>query len=94
MTTAEIFAAVKAGTMTDQQATQLLEAQANEAVKTALKRNVTLKVSNKGCIQIDGLRARFPISFYVNEYEVIDGMRDEIHAFIAANKSRLAKKGE
>ncbi|MFY4731171.1 hypothetical protein [Nitrospira sp. BLG_2] len=93
MTTLEIMTAVKNGTMTEAEAAQRMEAQTAEKVKEVVRKKVSLKVSAKGGIQIDGLR-RFPVTLYRSEYEIIDGMRDDIRKFIEANKSRLVTKGE
>lgn len=92
MTVKEIMEKVAKGELTQDQATALIEQQQTAAVTEAKKGKVSVKVSAKGGIQIDGLR-RFPITLYRDEYEIIDGMRDEIHKFIAANKGKLAVKG-
>jgi hypothetical protein len=92
MTTLEIMAQVKEGKLTEAEAAKLIEGQSAAAVKEATKKRCTIKVSTKGGIQFDGLR-RFPITLYRDEYEIIDGMRDEVKKFIEANKSRLAVKG-
>lgn len=92
MTALEIMAAVKAGTLSEADAAKLMEAQTAEKVKEVTRKKVSVKVSNKGGIQIDGLR-RFPITLYREEYEIIDSMRDEIRKFIDVNKSRLTAKG-
>ena len=92
MTVSEIMAKVKSGELTQEQATAMIEQQQTAAVKEATKKRCTIKVSTKGGIQFDGLR-RFPITLYRDEYEIIDGMRDEVKKFIEANKSRLAVKG-
>ena len=57
----------------------------------AAKKNVVVKVSQKGCVQINGIR-RFPITFYKNEWEQIFSMKDEIVQFIEDNDHLLAKK--
>jgi hypothetical protein len=63
-----------------------------EAQKLLAKSKVSLKVAEKsGALQFDGIR-RFPITLYLSEWEILDGMRDEINKFIIANKSRLSKK--
>ena len=56
----------------------------------AAKKNVVVKVSQKGCVQINGIR-RFPITFYKNEWEQIFAMKDEIVQFIEDNDHLLAK---
>ena len=50
-----------------------------------------LKVSEKGCVQINGIR-RFPFTFYVNEIQKIFDMKEEIEEFIENNKNDLATK--
>ena len=57
----------------------------------ANKKNDVVKVSQKGCVQINGIR-RFPITFYKNEWEQIFSMKDEIVQFIEDNDHLLAKK--
>jgi hypothetical protein len=48
-----------------------------------------VKVSTKGCVQINGIR-RFPITLYKNEWEIIFGMVPELKTFIAENDNQLA----
>ena len=55
------------------------------------KKPVQLKVSEKGCVQINGIR-RFPFTFYQNELNIILAMKDEIESFIENNQHKLAKK--
>ena len=57
----------------------------------ANKKAIVVKVSQKGCVQISGIR-RFPITFYKNEWEQIFGMKDEIEQFIVDNNHLLATK--
>ena len=55
------------------------------------KKKTVIKVSQKGCVQINGIR-RFPITFYKNEWEQIFAMADDIKQFIVDNDDALAKK--
>lgn len=64
-----------------------------ERMAEANAKKLSLKVSAKGGVQLNGLR-RFPVTFYAGEWEVILGMADDIRKFIAANKSVLATKGD
>ena len=57
----------------------------------AAKKKTVVKVSQKGCVQINGIR-RFPVTFYKNEWEQIFGMKDEIEQFIKDNDHLLARK--
>ena len=72
--------------MTREQLEALVQEQAQ-----ANKKNVVVKVSQKGCVQINGIRL-FPITFYKNEWEQIFAMKDEIEQFIEDNDHLLAKK--
>jgi hypothetical protein len=67
-----------------------LEALVQQQVQESKKR-IVVKVSQKGCVQINGIR-RFPITFYKNEWEQIFSMKDEIERFIEENDHLLAKK--
>ena len=67
-----------------------LEALVQQQVQESKKR-IVVKVSQKGCVQINGIR-RFPITFYKNEWEQIFAMKDEILQFIEENDHLLAKK--
>ena len=64
-----------------------LEAQLEEASKPKLE----VKVSNKGAVQINGLR-RFPVTFYKGEWEVLFDNADKIKQFIKDNDKQLATK--
>ena len=65
----------------------------NEALKekAETRRSVYLKVSDKGGVSLYGL-GRFPITLYVEQWEVVLGMTDEIRAFLAANAGKLKRK--
>jgi hypothetical protein len=65
----------------------------NEALKAKAedKRRVYLKVSDKGGVSLYGL-GRFPITLYVEQWETVLGMADEIRAFLRDNASRLKRK--
>lgn len=64
-----------------------LEAQLKRE-KEKNKRIVSLKVSEKGAVQINGIR-RFPITLYRQEMEQILEMKEEIEDFIRTNESAL-----
>jgi small-conductance mechanosensitive channel len=55
------------------------------------KNSVTIKVSNKGAVQVNGLR-RFPVVFYADEWAKIFDLQERVEQFIDANESQLAKK--
>ena len=65
----------------------------NEALKAKAddRRRVYLKVSDKGGVSLYGL-GRFPITLYVEQWETVLGMTDEIRDFLKTNASRLKRK--
>jgi len=65
----------------------------NEALKAKAddKRRVFLKVSDKGGVSLYGL-GRFPVTLYVEQWETVLGMSDEIRAFLSANASKLKRR--
>lgn len=63
-----------------------------EAEKTKSKKELSLKVSAKGGASLYGIR-RFPITFYVEEWNQILDMSDEIRAFLAEHDRELTRKG-
>lgn len=74
---------------------QLAEAQAKikdlELKQSKSKKGIEIKVSEKGCVQINGIR-KFPITFYKQEFEKIFEMKDEIEEFMKNNESKLSVK--
>ena len=67
-----------------------LEAQL-AAEKAKQTRAVYLKVSEKGGASLYGIR-RFPITFYVEEWNRILDMEPEIRSFLKAHEGELATK--
>lgn len=65
----------------------------NEALKAkdAKRQTLTMKVSEKGAMSLYGM-GRFPISLYAQQWERIFTAQEEIKAFLAANKGKLAVK--
>tara|TARA_R110000868_G_scaffold387886_2_gene656600 strand:+ start:2503 stop:2742 length:240 start_codon:yes stop_codon:yes gene_type:complete len=57
----------------------------------AKKKDIVIKVSPKGCVQINGIR-RFPVTFYKNEWKAIFDLKDDIEQFIVDNEDQLAVK--
>ena len=68
-----------------------LEAQL-AAEKAKQTRAVYLKVSEKGGASLYGIR-RFPITFYVEEWNRILDMEPEIRSFLQKNDAELTRKG-
>ena len=69
------------------------EAEAKLAAAEAKQaRAVYLKVSEKGGASLYGIR-RFPVTFYVEEWNRILDMEPEIRAFLRAHDDELTRKG-
>jgi hypothetical protein len=64
-----------------------------EALKANQKKSLRLQVSAKGGVSLYGIR-RFPVTFYLEEWERILGMADEIRDFMAENQANLKRKGQ
>jgi hypothetical protein len=56
------------------------------------KKSIYLKVSAKGAVSLYGIR-RFPVTFYMEEWNRILEMGDEIRTFITDHEGELARKG-
>ena len=52
------------------------------------KKQMSLKVSEKGAVQINGIR-RFPITLYRSEIQEIFSKKNEIETFIEENSNQL-----
>lgn len=50
------------------------------AEKAKNVRDIVVKVSPKGAVQINGIR-RFPITFYKDEWAIIFGLKDRVESF-------------
>jgi len=63
----------------------------NDALKSGNRRGLRLQVSEKGGVSLYGIR-RFPVTFYLEEWEQILGMGDEIRAFMKEHAGKLKTK--
>lgn len=52
---------------------------------------LSLKVSEKGALSIYGL-GRFPITFYLSQFEKLNAAWPDVVAFVEANRSRFTTK--
>ena len=84
MSTAELFAAVKAG--------KIDEAEFNRKVAEASQKPLKLKVSEKGAVSLYGINAQFPVTLYAGQWDRVLGYADSIRAFIRSNKAELSTK--
>jgi len=55
--------------------------------------DLSLRVSNKGAVQLDGLR-RFPVVLYADEWEAVLSRADAIRAWIKQNQAQLKTKAD
>ena len=62
-----------------------------ETERSKGRQGIQLKVSEKGGVSLYGIR-RFPVTFYLEEWERILGMADEIRAFMAEHRGELKRK--
>ena len=62
----------------------------NEKLKTG-GRKFSLKVSEKGGLSVYGL-GRFPVTLYMEQWEKLLALADDIKTFIADNQDKLKKK--
>ena len=65
----------------------------NAALKKGASAGVRLKVSEKGAVSVYGM-GRFPVTLYMEQWDRLLNYADEIKSFIAANSSKLKRKGE
>ena len=63
----------------------------NAALKTRGSRGISMKVSEKGGVSIYGL-GRFPVTLYMEQWQKLLDMGDDIRAFIKENEGKLKKK--
>ena len=63
----------------------------NETLKARSGRELRLQVSAKGGASLYGIR-RFPVTFYIDEWERILDKADDIRAFLREHESELKKK--
>ena len=63
----------------------------NEALKSKESRGLRLQVSAKKGVSLYGIR-RFPVTFYMEEWDRILAMADEIREFMRENEGALKRK--
>ena len=65
----------------------------NQRLQSRPQTGLTLRISEKGALSVYGM-GRFPTTLYVEQWERLLGLADDIKAFIKANSSKLSRKGE
>ena len=62
----------------------------NESLKKPARGQISLKVSEKGGLSVYGL-GRFPVTLYLEQWEKLLGLADDIRRFIRDNYAALKK---
>jgi hypothetical protein len=63
----------------------------NEALKSPVRGQISLKVSEKGAVSVYGL-GRFPVTLYKEQWAKLLGTGEQIKTFIEQNDHLLKKK--
>lgn len=63
----------------------------NAALKARGAKGLSLKVSEKGGVSVYGL-GRFPVTLYLEQWQKLLDMADDIRAFIREHEGELKKK--
>ena len=72
-----------------------LEAHNAALVAAKGKQTITPKVSVRtGALTIYGLRGRFPVTFYLKEWETLQANMDKINKFVDENKAKFSQDSE
>ena len=88
MTKEEILAKLQGGEMSVEEASKQLA-----ALETPNRGQLYCKVSEKGGVSVYGLQ-RMPVTLYMEQWDRLLTYGEEIKSFIAANSSKLKRKGE
>jgi hypothetical protein len=85
---------IRRGTeMTNEPDSELARLRAeNEALKSRLRKRVSLRVSEKGAVSVYGL-GRFPVTLYKEQWIRLLDLADDIRAFIRENETALKTRG-
>jgi len=68
--------------------------QARIAELEAAQPKPSLKLSDKGCVTLRGIRGRYGVSFYANEWRFIFEQREAVEAFMAENEAEMTRRSE
>ncbi|MGI8980007.1 MAG: hypothetical protein ACR2FY_12345 [Pirellulaceae bacterium] len=88
MTKEEILSKLQSGELSVEEASKQLA-----ALDSPRGKQLYCKVSDKGAVSVYGM-GRFPVTLYMEQWDRLLGYADEIKSFIAANSSKLKRKGE
>jgi hypothetical protein len=62
------------------------------ASAAAAKSKLSFKVGAKGGLSVFGLNSRFPVTLYIQQWERLFAVKDELFAFAKANDKVLTRK--
>ncbi len=79
--------------LTQAQIDKMLDEARSEGVSEGRNKDVYLQVAAKGGVSLYGIR-RFPVTFYLEEWERIFEMKDAIETFMKTNRKSLKTKKE
>ena len=88
MTKEEILSKLQSGALSVEEASKELA-----SLETPKRGQLYCKVSEKGGVSVYGLQ-RMPVTLYMEQWDRLLKYADEIKSFIAANSSKLKRKGE
>lgn len=63
----------------------------NQSLREKPTTGLSLRISEKGALSVYGM-GRFPFTLYVEQWERLLAIADDIRAFIKANSSKLSRK--
>ena len=70
---------------------RIAELEKEKADLKANRRVVSVKAKETGTVAVYGIRARFPVSYYPAEWDVIFAQRDKILAACTADQRKVAE---
>jgi hypothetical protein len=81
--------------MTEQDKLELEQLRAENAkLKAERNKALSLSMSEKGCVSVYGLNAKFPVSLYPQQWEKLIAFTTSIQQFITANEPELTRRGD
>ena len=91
--TAPLLKAMVDGTLTMAEVSSIISAQQALAATPARQPGALhFKVSDKGAVSVYGLQSRFPVTLYGDQWKRLLAHREQLEAFMEANKSKLSVK--
>ena len=99
MTAAEVLGHVQSGAVPveaylEWDADRVKRIEAKAKASASAPRQLTCKVSEKGCLSVYGLNRQWPVSLYAEQWERLENFMPMVMEFIKANNGKLSRKGE